>query len=123
MNWVQALRETVLEFDGLPPEWGKTDCCQFVNSYHEKVTGKRFDFPYDSHTGALRIIREHGSLQALLTSLLGDPSPTHTPGDIVLQRALEAPGVYNGFYVFCIHPDLGVRYFPSDFEISWCLSV
>lgn len=113
MNWVQALRETILDYDG-DFSWGNLDCCQFANDYHKRVTGEDIaaKFDYGSKDGALRILARHGGLQGLFHHVLGKPSDPE-PGSVVLvlmsdEGELLAGGVYNGHFVWTVHPEEGL---------------
>lgn len=76
----------------MPLKWGEWDCCQFVATCVLAMTGidHRESFPlYASETDALRIIAGFGSLELLLTSVLGDSKPVAFAqrGDIVVINA------------------------------------
>lgn len=62
---------------GVPFEYGKTDCCQFVADCIEAVEPLYGDlaapFRYGSKREAAAILRKHGGLEGLVTSILGDP--------------------------------------------------
>jgi len=115
LNWLEALRETVLEFQDEYPEWGRVDCCQFARNYYSRLTGKDVgaDFDYSSQYDAGRIVASHGGIEGLLTHILGEPSDTAKAGDVVtvdLSNGGEviAAGVFNGNRVWTIHPEKGL---------------
>ena len=91
---MQALAETVLEFDGKGSKFGKWDCCQFVNAYNKRLNGQDLakQFKYSSERAALKIISKHGGITGLLTELLGAPVAKQmglAPGDIVLTTITD----------------------------------
>jgi len=112
MTWVEALRETIKDFEG-DFSWGNLDCCQFANDYYRKMTGRDIasQFDYGSKDSALRIVARHGGMQGLFEAVLGEPSDPE-PGSIVLvsmsdEGDLMAGGVYNGHFVWTVHPEDG----------------
>lgn len=70
--------------------YGQTDCCQFAARVAQEITGVDHArlFHYDSETAAQSIINEFGSLEAMVTSVLGAPSLVEDlqDGDPVLVR-------------------------------------
>lgn len=127
MNEIQALRETLIEFD-CKPEWGIYDCCQFVRAYIRRATGEDLGegFEYDSPIAAARIVHEHGGMVGLLSSILGDPAAHPHAWDVVLvdiardaAKKLLAAGIYNGVDVWTVHPEVGCVRVPS-YRIQEC---
>lgn len=127
MNWLEALRQTALEYESAPVVWGQTDCCQFANAYYERVTGRSpaDSFRYDSELGAQRILAKHGDIEGLLEAILGEPVSDPQPGDIVASCVsddgdLTAAGVFNGYCVWTIDPDKGlVRITANRISKAW----
>lgn len=120
MNWLDALKETALEFQG-PLVWGETDCCQLVNAYHERLTGQRFSFEYDSEMGAKRLLAEHGGMCGLLNECLGEPGDL-VDGAIVVSDTEDGPtaGIFNGYCIWTMHPEEGlVRMAANYVEAAW----
>lgn len=116
-DWLSALRETLLKYQEVPFIWGETDCCQFVNDYHEALTGERFDFDYLSEMQAKRLLVEHGGVQGLLTELLGEPGELKTGAIVALE---ESAGVFNGHYVFSVNEEHGlVRLSTHGVKAAW----
>lgn len=115
-DWVAALRDTIVDLDA-PFDWGQNDCCQFARAYYFRVTGKDVGLPYDSQTGANRILAKYGSLTDLFTHLLGEPVSEAQASDIVIVRVNEtdeAAGVFNGSDVWTVHPDHGLCRLPGE---------
>lgn len=119
MTWADALADTLREFDS-GFVWGNLDCCQLANAYHKRMTGEDIaaQFDYGSKTAALRILARHGGLVGLFREVLGEPSDPE-PGSVVLVSMsddgdLMAGGVYNGHYVFTVHPETGLCRVPED---------
>lgn len=113
MTWEEALRETVLEYEGAPMVWGESDCCQFAKAYLRRL-GRDVapGITYESEFGAQRIMAQHGGLGGFLRHVLGEPHPPE-PGDVCLvslsdEGDLAAAGVYVGYAVFTVHPDRGL---------------
>ncbi len=126
MSWVEALRETILEYHDAPIVWGEFDCCQFAAAYYNRVTGENIaeSFQYESELGATRILRKYKDISGLFHHLLGESSDLK-PGSIVLtsisdEGDLIAAGVYSGYCVFAVHPDRGlVRFTPNRITEAW----
>lgn len=125
-RWSRALRETLLEYKDEQFSFEKRDCCQFVNAYYQRMTGKNIAarFPYDSDFAAQRLITKHGGMLGLLTAALGEPADDEPrPGDIVLVEVgeeTEAPGIYNGHVSWCLHHEQGLMYFdPVRNRATW----
>ena len=76
----------LIRWSDKPFLWGQTDCCQFVGACIEYRTGRNpaDDFPYEGRRGAVRLLREHGGLDGLLTRIFGEPHPEGREGDIAL---------------------------------------
>ena len=115
MNWVDALRKAVLEMGDGEFSWGEHDCCQFARTYYRLMTGVDVaeGLEYDSAMAAGRIVASHGSIEAMMRSLLGDPRDGEAEaGDVVLCEVNTegdlAAGVYNGGEVFTFDPHLGM---------------
>lgn len=83
-------------------EFGKTDCCLLPAAVVAAITGVNYGerFNYDSEQGANNIIEQHGgTIEALFTSLLGEPVTTGFDyGDPVLFeiRGQQTVGVWFG---------------------------
>lgn len=128
MNWHEALKFAVKEYDGKESDWGEADCCQFVNTYWFNLTGENFgagaSVQYQNQTGALKILSKHGGMQGLLTHFLGESHTDPDPGDVVLLELGEdvyAPGVYTGYCVFSLMPEDGLVRMPESYiKEAWC---
>jgi hypothetical protein len=70
--------------------YGQTDCCQFAARVAQEITGINYAqmFYYSSEKAAQSIVDEFGSIEAMVTSVLGEPSPVEDlqDGDPVLVR-------------------------------------
>ena len=89
-----------------PLKWGEWDCCQFAASCVLAMTGTdyREAFPkYESERDALRIIADFGSVEVLISSVLGDTKPVAFTkrGDIVMIEAGAGPAVGVYLRVVC----------------------
>ncbi len=85
---------------------GDTDCCQFVRSYLKRRTGSDpGTLDYVSKRQALALIAQHGGIEGLLSSFLGEPIDDPQRGDVVLCG--EVPGIHGGYCVwaFQVPPD------------------
>lgn len=126
IDWTANLRRTVREIDG-PFEWGKTDCCRFIQRYYFNMTGELLGSNLEYHTerGALKILARHGGLLEMLTQMLGDPYEEAKAGDIVVAVYDDelACGVYNGSEVWSVHPAYGLmRMSGTPIVAAWtCL--
>lgn len=79
-----------------PFEWGKSDCVQFADGLVRLVTGQGYasGYSYDSEFGAARLIREAGSLEALVSKHLGPMNRDRREcrdGDVVLSAFDRGP--------------------------------
>jgi len=92
-------------------KYGSVDCCQFAAAAWKHYTGEdlALGFSYSSEAEALKLIEAAGSMEELLTRLIGEPRDDirqAQDGDIVLS---SAPG---------IGPIVGV----ADPPIFWVLA-
>lgn len=97
-DWPQRLEAFVQSRMAAPFVWGEQDCCRFAAAAVEAMTGRdpMQQFHYRSEWGALKLIREGGSLEALVTHELGSPLPTVAMarrGDVVLADLALGPTV------------------------------
>lgn len=93
------------KYQGLPLEWGKTDCCQFVGECIEAMLGvnpAKF-VKYDSERAARRLFKIHGGLEGVLTMMLGSPVPDFQDGHVGLvdNGATESTGIFLGDRIIC----------------------
>lgn len=74
-----------------PFEWGVMDCCTFAAKAVEAQTGvdplKKFPH-YETEEDAAKIIEARGGVEAIATSVLGQPIPPKTAqrGDVVMAE-------------------------------------
>lgn len=75
-NWPEILNR-LIDDRRLTPFWfGQTDCCQFAAEIVSALTGSdhRSAFPaYSTRAEAEAILREHGGMVGLATSVMGEP--------------------------------------------------
>lgn len=124
MNWHEALKLAVKQYESRPVMWGISDCCQFAATYWKHMTGENLaaDFDYQDKLEAGRILVTYDGMEGLLEYLLGEPG-TLKPGAVVLTVVDDdtyAPGVYTGYCVWAFHPDEGLcRFTTHDIRKAW----
>lgn len=96
-DWPQRLEECVDAARWRSFEYGAFDCCLFAADCVLAMTGTDCAAPfrgYESKIAAYRLIAEHGSLQGLLTSVLGEPvQPAFARrGDVVIAEIATIEG-------------------------------
>lgn len=110
MNWQDALREVVNEYQEVEFGWGEHDCLQFVSAYVKAKTGidHASAFHYSNEEEALDLMDE--SIEQLIVMCLGAPQETFEPGDVVLCHVedLLVPGIWNGSYVWAFVKERGL---------------
>lgn len=81
-------------------QYGVIDCCLFAARMVQASTGVDYSkkFKYSSQSEAEQIIDSYGSITAMLTDLLGDPSSDYGDGDPVL---LNLPKIGETVGIFC----------------------
>jgi len=89
-GWDVRLFDYVESHRNTPFEWGGMDCCLFTAGCVEACTGKDFATDlrgYKSEQEAYAIVARYGSIQAMVTALLG-AEPIHPAfaqrGDVML---------------------------------------
>ena len=97
-EWPELLADYIASRRASPFVWGTHDCCKFAAGAVEAITGENpmHDFHYGNEIGALRLIAEAGSLDALVTGVLGEPLPSVAQvkrGDVVLADLGNGPTV------------------------------
>jgi hypothetical protein len=105
-NWWEALIQCIEDHRHTPLKWGEWDCCQFAAACVLAMTGidYRDQFPaYASEKDALRIIAGFGSVDALISSVLGKSKPVAFAkrGDIIMIEAGAGPAVGVCLGVMC----------------------
>lgn len=78
LNWWEALCDMIEANRDRPLVWGEWDCCQFAALAVLTMTGVdyRESFPkYEGQIEALRLEAQFGSVEALLSSVLGESKP------------------------------------------------
>lgn len=94
------MNPVIAKYADLPFSYSRVDCCQFVAEYLATSTGVNLadDFAYDDEAGALAHIARFGSLEALITSVLGPPYFGYKDGDVALivqSNGNEVAGVFD----------------------------
>lgn len=76
-------------------QWGDHDCCRFAAGAVEAMTGddRMAGYTYTDERAALRLIRDAGSLDALVVRALGEPIPPAFAqrGDVVIADLDHGP--------------------------------
>ena len=100
MNRRRLTLKALTEWERKPFEYGVADCCRFCGHVAKIITGKDHiaAFDYANEDEANAIIKKHGDLGALVTSVLGEPSDDLLDGDPILIRLPGMP-----------HPALAVK--------------
>lgn len=82
------LPESVLERFAGPLVWGETDCAQFVGAMWEHYTGENpaRRFRYSTEAEAADLIAQYGSMEALVSAMLGDPVVVDRPDRVKEAR-------------------------------------
>ena len=112
MVWHEALRAVLNEYRNEAVVFGEHDCCQFVATYVEAVSGVDYSerFDYVDQAGADALIAEHGGIKGLIGSCLGMSHMPPSEGDVVVADAgpFHTAGIFNGEYVWGLHPEQGL---------------
>jgi len=106
--------------------YGDADCCQFVAHVIKHLSGKDYSeaFAYNSKTEAEKLIVRFGSLKALITEILGNPSDKLLDGDPVISVFPiigETMGVKLGNKVVCLTQKGLVRMPDKYQESGWSI--
>lgn len=97
-DWPERLAAAVEKARTAEFRWGEHDCCLFAADVVHALTGHdyaaSFRGRYDDGAGAAVLIASHGSLQALIEAVIGDPIPPSRArrGDVVLGTAPTPAG-------------------------------
>jgi len=88
-DWVGQMWSAIEDHTDAPFVWGLNDCCLFAARVVDAMTDSDFELElssqYSDEETALAYIASHGSLEAAVTSHLGDPSPGRAlRGDVVM---------------------------------------
>lgn len=89
------MRAIIDKYAGLPFEYG-FDCCAFVAECIEAQTGQWLNLDYRDENEANRLLARHGSLEAAITSVLGEPYFGYEDGFVALikTRKQQVAGVF-----------------------------
>ena len=73
--WVFDIRRALNTWRRRNFQYGDSDCCSFVAHMASELTGEDYSkyITYKSEREAYDIIRSHGSFEALMDSVFGDP--------------------------------------------------
>lgn len=95
-DWPERLSHAIEEARGKSFRWGQHDCCLFVADTVRAITG--YDFAadlrgYETQTGAYRRVAEFGSIEALVSHLVGPHKAAAFAGrgDVVLAELDQGP--------------------------------
>jgi len=115
---IEARRET-------PFRWATHDCCSFAAAAVETMTGTNpiADLEWHDEVSALRLLKDHGGIEALASERLGEQiTPAFAQrGDVVLHTLTgrEALGVCIGDR-FAAVGDAGVQLVPMSHAVrAW----
>lgn len=97
-DWPQRLVEYVEAHRQTPFAWGTHDCCRFAAGAVEAMTDENpmAAFDYGNERQALRLIRDAGTLDALMYRTLGESLPSVAyakRGDVVISDLGNGPTV------------------------------
>lgn len=127
-DWVEKLWGQVEDHFGSPFEWGVNDCCLFAARVVDAMTDGAFEVElqsqYSDEATALAYIASHGSLEAAVTSHLGNPAEGRAQrGDVVMCANSGNPcvGVCVGGTVACVGQS-GLVFLPrQDIITRWAI--
>jgi hypothetical protein len=129
MTWLQALAETLYAFGNVEPQCGRFDCCQFVATYVERLTGVDHSerFTYDDDLSAARLIVEHGGIEGLISSCLGAPRSPVALGDVVSfniaprdePKEVIAVGIHLGYCSMFFDHKIGLSRTVREVRHAW----
>jgi hypothetical protein len=131
-DWPQRLEEVFVAARARQFQYGQFDCALFAADCVHAITGVDYASAlrgYESKLAAYRIVKQYGSLEAMITSLLGKEPihPAHAQrGDVVLASTDlaageegDAIGVVAGVRILCPCGN-GLRSFPrSAARLAW----
>lgn len=119
-DWPQRLADYIERHRHTEFQWGTHDCCRFAAGAVEAMTDRdpMATFTYRNEIGAMRLIRQAGSLEVLLHRTLGHPLQTVAEarrGDVVLSDLDNGPtvGIVCG-RVSAFAAPVGVLFVPTD---------
>jgi hypothetical protein len=94
-DWPQRLDAYVASRRTTWFHWGDHDCCRFAAGAVEAITGddRMAGYDYSDERTALRLIRDAGSLDALVVRALGETVPPALAqrGDVVIADLEHGP--------------------------------
>lgn len=122
MTWDYALRDLLGIYQEGQGAYGTLDCCTLVAEYVYYLTSKNFmsGYDYDSEASAKWHIESAGGICGLMSRHLGEPSVVQ-PGSVVvvdIGADAQAPGIFNGHYVWIMHHERGLCRVPSSRIVS-----
>jgi len=87
---------TIERYANTPFRYG-LDCCAFVADCVAENTGKHMNFDYETEDEAQAIIDEYGSLEAAITSKLGEPCFGYEDGYVALvdTKRQQVAGIFH----------------------------
>ena len=127
-DWVAQMWLTIEDHADTPFAWGINDCCLFSARVVDAMTDGDFELDllaaYSDEETALAYIASHGSLEAAVTSHLGEPAEGRAQrGDVVMVDggAGHALGICVGSSVALVQ-EQGLLYLPRSAIITrWAI--
>lgn len=127
-DWVAQLWQQVNDHADAPFAWGLNDCCLFAARAIDAMTDSDLELElasqYSDEETALAYIASHGSLEAAVTSHLGEPAEGRAlRGDVVMCANDGNPcvGVCVGSTVACMG-QAGLVFLPrQDITKRWSI--
>lgn len=103
--------------------YGDSDCCSFVAFIANKLTGRDFSefLTYSSEREAYDMIDEHGSFEALIDRVFGEPAEPNDGDPCMLELPIigKVMGIKLGDTVVCVTKK-GLTRMPTKYIIrSW----
>jgi len=124
-NWPEILAAQIESMDGVPFEWGKTDCCMFAANVVEEMTGidyaKEFRGKYKTMKGAIRALKRKGLDEVMDGKFKRTDFPKR--GDVVLinkeitEQPIPALGICIGMQIALMGDD-GLEFLPIGMEAA-----
>jgi hypothetical protein len=115
----------------LPFAWGTNDCCLFAAGSIDAITGSTLtaqlaeSYAYTDEAGALAFVESFGSLEAAVSSWLGDAKAPNFagPGDIILADLEMGPTIGVCLGVDCAFSGASGMDYRSRTFITACWTV
>lgn len=99
-KWRTLLAEEIARSQQMPFAYGSHDCLQFAARCVAIKTGVDHAATFGAYTDPADLLNEHGGVEGILRSILGNPDhpSTATDGDVVLAEIAgrQSAGIYHG---------------------------